>query len=97
MKAVCFRKGQNLAELALIIGLVGLVFIGMEVYIKRGMQGKVKDLTDYMIGAQPKKASQIGEEVPRETPLSLNSTMTAKESIGGSRRLTESQNLTYRQ
>jgi hypothetical protein len=43
------RRGQNLTELALVIGVVGLVLVGMEIYFKRGFQGKVKDLTDALI------------------------------------------------
>ena len=40
------RKAQNLTELALLIGVVAIVFIGMEVYFKRGLQSKVKNMTD---------------------------------------------------
>ncbi|MDD5059841.1 MAG: hypothetical protein PHY35_01810 [Candidatus Omnitrophica bacterium] len=43
------RKGQNLVDLALLIGIVGLVIIGMETYIRRGLQGKLRDATDAII------------------------------------------------
>ena len=51
MKSGFFKRGQTLTEIALIIGIVGLVFIGMEIYVRRGLQAKVKDLSDTMIGA----------------------------------------------
>ena len=40
------RRGQNLIDLALLIGVVGLVMVGMEAYIRRGVQGKIKDVTE---------------------------------------------------
>lgn len=52
-----------MTELALLIAVVGLVFIGMEVYIKRGLQGKMKDLTDHLIGE--------GQEAFQQETLSL--------------------------
>lgn len=52
MKSILFKRGQSLTEIALIIGVVGVVLIGMEVYFKRGLQGKIKDLTDSMVGKE---------------------------------------------
>ena len=49
MRWKSFHRGQNLTDLALIIGVVGLVCAGMQVYIKRSVQGKVKNLTDYIL------------------------------------------------
>lgn len=51
MENMFARKAQTLTEFALIIGVAGLVFIGMQIYAKRGLQGKVKDLTDGFMGA----------------------------------------------
>ncbi|MFY9401805.1 MAG: hypothetical protein WAQ07_00105 [Candidatus Omnitrophota bacterium] len=47
-----FKKGQNLTEVALIIGVVGLVLVGMQTYVTRGVQGKLKGITDHMIGTE---------------------------------------------
>jgi len=54
MKQLIFKRGQSLTEVVLIIGIVSLVFIGMEVYFKRGLSGKLKDLTDNWIGKEHK-------------------------------------------
>ena len=40
------RKGQSTAEYAIVIGLVLAAVVGMQVYVKRGMQGKFKDASD---------------------------------------------------
>lgn len=41
------RKGQSTAEYAIVIGLVIAAAVAMQVYVKRGLQGKIKDATDY--------------------------------------------------
>jgi len=41
------RKGQSTAEYAIVIGLVIAVAVAMQVYVKRGLQAKIKDAVDY--------------------------------------------------
>ncbi len=41
------RKGQSTAEYAIVIGLVIAAVVAMQVYVKRGLQGKIKDATVY--------------------------------------------------
>jgi len=41
------RKGQSTAEYAIVIGLVIAAAVGMQLYVKRGIQAKVKDAVDY--------------------------------------------------
>lgn len=43
-------KGQNLAEIVVLLALVGLAFMGMQKYIQRGVQRRAKVLTDKIIG-----------------------------------------------
>lgn len=42
------KKGQNTAEYAIVIGLVIAAAIAMQTYVKRGLQARVKDGTDYI-------------------------------------------------
>ena len=39
------RKGQSTAEYAIVIGLVIAAALGMQVWVKRSIQGKIKDAT----------------------------------------------------
>ena len=41
------RKGQSTAEYAIVIALVIAAAVAMQIYIKRKLQGKVKDAVDY--------------------------------------------------
>jgi len=41
------RKGQSTAEYAIVIGLVIAAAVGMQIYVKRSLQAKVKDAVDY--------------------------------------------------
>lgn len=40
------KRGQNTLEYALLIGVVVAALIGMQVYMKKGIQGKLKEGTD---------------------------------------------------
>lgn len=52
MKRLFSRKAQNLTELALMVATLGLVLLAMQTYIQRGLQGRVKDLTDHILGTE---------------------------------------------
>ncbi len=39
-------KGQSTAEYAIVIGFVVAAIIAMQIYVRRGLQGKVKTVTD---------------------------------------------------
>ena len=41
------RKAQQTAEYAIVLGLVVGAVVAMQVYVKRNLQSKVKQLTDY--------------------------------------------------
>lgn len=40
------KKAQTTAEYAILIGLVVAALVAMQTYVKRGLQGRVKDATD---------------------------------------------------
>ncbi|MBU0504005.1 MAG: hypothetical protein ABH882_02085 [Candidatus Omnitrophota bacterium] len=46
------NKAQNLSEYAIILGLVSVALITMQVYMKRGVQGKLRDLADQISPTQ---------------------------------------------
>jgi len=41
------RKGQNIAEYSILIALVIAAAVAMQVYVKRGIQGRMKDAVDH--------------------------------------------------
>ena len=41
------RRGQSTAEYAIVIGLVIAAVLAMQVYVRRGVQAKIKDATGY--------------------------------------------------
>jgi len=78
-----FRKGQNLVDLALLIGIVGLVIVGMEVYIRRGLQGKIKDATDAIVS----KGQNTDSDAPdsKTSTTNLDSNLVFEEDMGGAK------------
>ena len=46
------RKGQNTAEYAILIALIIAAAVGMQTYVKRGLQGRVKEAVDHTGTAQ---------------------------------------------
>lgn len=45
------RKGQNTAEYAILIGVIVAAAIAMQIYIRRGMQARIKDSVDFTMTA----------------------------------------------
>lgn len=41
------RRGQNTAEYAILIGVIVAAAIAMQVYVRRGMQARIKEAVDY--------------------------------------------------
>jgi len=64
------RKADSLAEYALVLGIVSLALIGMNMYIKRGFQGRMKEMSDKFISSQ-----QVNEMDPTTVTNSLTKTM----------------------
>ena len=41
------KRGQNTAEYAILIGVIVAAAIAMQIYVRRGMQAKVKEAVDF--------------------------------------------------
>lgn len=88
------KKASALMEFAIVLGLVSAVLVTMNIYMKRGLQGKVKDITDYFISAgQSAQEDQIDPEVETTSVVKANpvSTLVDKTNIGGGKELTFSE------
>ena len=86
------RKAQNLTELALVIGIVAIAFIGMEVYFRRGLQAGIKNMTNtYMTGNLASPANQAAYAMDTHnyvvmqgvTPMQSNSSVHVATSTSG--------------
>lgn len=42
------RKGQSTAEYAIVLGVVIAALVGMQLYVKRGLNAKMKDVSDHL-------------------------------------------------
>ena len=67
------RRAQSTLEYALMIAVVVGALIAMQVYVKRGLQGKLKDSTD-QIGEQYSPGFTTGHE-------EINTTTTTHETL----------------
>lgn len=84
------RRASALMEYAIILGVVGAALITMNIYIKRGVQGRVKDMADYFINdGQEAQVVEIDPEVETTSESSVvsDSTLTDNTSLGGGKQL----------
>ena len=60
------RFGQSVIEYAILLALVTSAIVAMQVYMKRGVQAKVKDMTDAMLppGAVDAGVTQLAHTNP---------------------------------
>jgi hypothetical protein len=100
-KKTVFNEGQNLAETTLVLIILGLVLFGMQIYVKRGLQGKVKDLTDIIITEGEERQSAYQQDtlgLERNTLVSTitsDSTIKTKQLKGGGRNINIDETTTY--
>lgn len=82
-------RAQSISEYVLVIGLVSAALVGMQVYMKRGIQAVVKDSADEL-GIQ--EDSEIDVEKGTTTYSKTNtitgpSTRETREALGGGNRV----------
>lgn len=84
------RKANSIIEYSLIIGIVALALSMMNIYIKRGVQGRVKDMADFFIGGGKQmqdsttNARAISDSRTENTSRSL---LTSRDILGGAREI----------
>lgn len=72
--SVCkLRKGQSTAEYVIVLGLMVGVIIAMQTFVKRGLQGRMREVTDtvdnaaFIPGGSEAEAAGGGRAVPTFT------------------------------
>ena len=53
------KRGQNTAEYAILIGVIVAAAIAMQVYIRRGVQARMKDAVDFTLTADDDAGGNI--------------------------------------
>ena len=76
------KKGQSTAEYAIVIGLVIAAIVAMQIYVKRGLQGKVKDAVDYKDSSDTVTGTTAQYE-PYYSSSAMTSTRQASEKAEG--------------
>lgn len=71
-------KGQNLAEVVIIFTVISLALVAMQPYVKRGIQGKVKDLTDWIIDSKQLASTSDSESSNSSTNTTNVTTIETK-------------------
>ncbi len=74
------RKGQNTAEYAILIGVIVAAAIAMQIYIRRGMQARVRDAVDYTRTGSNNELSNFFSSDKQYEPYYLSSNMTTSQS-----------------
>ena len=70
------RKAQSTAEYAIVIALVIGAVVAMQVYVRRGLQGRIKDTTDYLATQTTElgNTSEYKQYEPLELERDINQT-----------------------
>jgi len=69
-KNVFLKRGQSVTEYAILLGVVIAVFAGMQLYVKRGLNSKIKAVTNAATGAGDGAAVNMTDD--EGNTLSLN-------------------------
>lgn len=91
------KKGSTFMDYAIIISVVSIALFTMNIYVKRGLQGKVKDMSDFFISSgTPAQVIETDPEVTTDinTTASSQSTFNDKMLTAGAKESTFSDTTT---
>jgi len=89
------RRGSSFMEYMVILGIVSAVLWGMNIYVKRGVQGRVKDLADSFIGKEQVVDISPTAETTSSAKSAYESTADTQVSLGGGWRVSSSDRTDY--
>lgn len=90
------KRANSLLEYALMMGVVSLALIGMNIYIKRGVQARVADLADYFIGTDHATESSAMTDSVSNTSSHINAIHDMTGILGGGTKINLDENRTIR-
>jgi hypothetical protein len=75
------KRGQNTAEYAILIGVIVAAAIAMQIYIRRGMQARIKDAVDFTRTADSDVGGNIfNKSMSQYEPYYMNTNFTTVQS-----------------
>jgi Flp pilus assembly pilin Flp len=77
------KRANSLLEYALMAGVVSLALITMNIYIKRGVQARVADLSDYFLGTDHATESSAMTDTTSNTSSRINAIHNMEGILGG--------------
>ena len=89
------RIASSFMEYMIILGIISAVLWGMNIYVKRGIQGNVKDLTDFIIGKQQVTDISPTAETTSSATSVYDSTVNTRDFLGGGWRVSSSDKVDY--
>ena len=75
-KKLSTHIGQSTVEYALLLAIVASAIIGMQIYLKRGIQGRIRDLADQISATQYEQGRTFSNSITNQTG-STNTTVVA--------------------
>ncbi len=77
------NAGSSFLEYVLLFSVISAVFLGMNTYIKRGVNAKIKDMTDYFISSNQEGKTSKYVESNSETFSTVKAKNIVTGSLGG--------------
>ncbi len=90
------RIASSFMEYIIILGIISTVLWGMNIYMKRGIQGKVKDLTDSFIGKEQEADISPTAVTTSSAKSDYDSTVNTQGSLGGGWSVSSSEKVGYK-
>ncbi len=82
------KRGSSFMEYVIVIGIVSLLLTGMNIYIKRGIQAKLKDMTDYFITNKQEAEINPSTITESQSNAGYSSNLDTQLLLGGGSRVT---------
>lgn len=89
------RRGSSFMEYMIILGIISAVLWGMNVYVKRGVQGKIKDLADSFIGKEQEVDISPTAVTTSNSNSIYDSTVNTQGFLGGGWRVSNTEDVNY--
>lgn len=86
--AIKNRSASIFAEYIIIFGVIAMLFVAMNTYVKRSYQGRIKDMTDYFIGTEQVVTQDSESHTKGETNIEQEAQMVQR-GLGGGRRTSD--------